>query len=78
MEHRRIYPILTKQLIIACFRHVDDMVAHDIRPTQNTEHTLNEFNELQPSIKFTTEKDLHESINFLHLTIHCKGTNLQL
>jgi hypothetical protein len=31
---------------------------------------LNEFNKLQPTIKFTTKKELHESINFLDLTIH--------
>jgi hypothetical protein len=31
---------------------------------------LNEFNKAQPTIKFTTEKELHDSINFLDLTIH--------
>jgi hypothetical protein len=31
---------------------------------------LNEFNKLQPTIKFTIEKELHESVNFLDLTIH--------
>jgi hypothetical protein len=30
---------------------------------------LNEFHKLQPSIKFTIEKELHESINFFDLTI---------
>jgi hypothetical protein len=35
----------------------------------NIDHTLNEFNKLQSTIKFTIEKE-HESINFLDLTIH--------
>jgi uncharacterized membrane protein len=43
----------------------------------NMENTLNKFNKLQPSIKFTIEKELHESLNILDLTIDCKDRNLQ-
>jgi hypothetical protein len=43
----------------------------------NTDHTINEFNKLQPTIKFTTEKEQQESINFLDLTIHRKDKKLQ-
>jgi hypothetical protein len=43
----------------------------------DVEHTLDKFNKLQPSIKFTIEKELHESINFLDLAIHRKDRNLQ-
>jgi hypothetical protein len=42
-----------------------------------TEQTLNEFNKLQPLIKFTMEKELHEEINFLDLTIHRKDKRLE-
>jgi hypothetical protein len=40
----------------------------------NTDHTIKEFNTLQPTIRFTTEKE-HESINFLDLVIHRNDTN---
>jgi hypothetical protein len=49
---------------------------HDQNKT-NTEHTFNKFKKLQPSIKFTLEKELHESIYVLGLTIHPKDRNLQ-
>jgi hypothetical protein len=42
----------------------------------NIEHTLNELNKLQPSIKFTKEKEVYDSINFLDLTIHSEVENL--
>jgi hypothetical protein len=43
----------------------------------NIDHTPNEFNKLQSTKKFTIEKEQHESINFLDLTIHRKDKNLQ-
>jgi hypothetical protein len=42
----------------------------------NTDHILNEFNKLQPTIKVTIEKEEHESINFLDLEIHRNDKNL--
>jgi hypothetical protein len=42
----------------------------------NIDHTLNEFNKLQQTITFTTEKE-QESINFLDIRIHWKDRNLQ-
>jgi hypothetical protein len=43
----------------------------------NMEQTLSEFNRLQPSIKYTIEKELHKEINFLGLTIHRKDKKLR-
>jgi hypothetical protein len=64
--------------MVAYFRYVDDiLMIYDQRKT-NIEHTHDEFNKLQPSIKFTIEKEPHESINFLELTMHRKDRNLQL
>jgi hypothetical protein len=42
----------------------------------NIHQTLNEFNRLQPTIKFTIEKEEHESIHFLDHTIHQKDKHL--
>jgi DNA-directed RNA polymerase subunit L len=38
----------------------------------NIEQILNEFNNIQPSIKFTIEKEQHTKINYLDITIHRK------
>jgi hypothetical protein len=51
-------------------------MTYDQRKT-NIEHTLDEFNKLQPSIKFTVQKKTYESINFLDIAINCKDRNLQ-
>jgi hypothetical protein len=77
MEHTQIYPILIEQQIIAYFRYVDDiLIIYDQNKT-NIDHTLNEFNKLQQTIKFTIEKKQQESINFLDIGIHRKDKNLQ-
>jgi hypothetical protein len=36
------------------------------------EQILNEFNNVQPSIKFTIKKEKHKEINYLDITIHRK------
>jgi hypothetical protein len=38
---------------------------------------LNEFNNIQPSIKFTIKKEQHEKINYSDNTIHCKDKRLE-
>jgi hypothetical protein len=77
MEHTQIYPILIQQQIIAYFRYVDDiLIIYDQNKT-GIDHTLNEFNKLQQTIKFTIEKEQQESINFLDIRIHRKDKNLQ-
>jgi hypothetical protein len=55
---------------------LDTSMIYDQNKT-NIEHTLIEFNKLQPSIKFTIEKELHESISFLDLTKHRKDKSLK-
>jgi hypothetical protein len=76
MKHTQIHPILIKQ-IIAYFRNVDDILIIYDQSKTNIDHTLNEFNKLQPTINFTIEKEEHESINFWDLEIHRNDKNLQ-
>jgi hypothetical protein len=73
--HTQIYPILIQQQITAYFRYVDILIIYDQNKT-SIDHTLNEFNKLQQTIKFTIEKE-QESINFLDIRIHRKYKNLQ-
>jgi hypothetical protein len=56
MERTQINHILKAQQIIAYFRYVDDILI--IYDNKNTDinQTLNEFNNLQPTLKFTIEK----------------------
>jgi hypothetical protein len=76
MEHTQKYPILIQQQIIAYFSYVDDvLIIHD-QNKANIDHTLNDFNKLQQTIKLTIEKE-QESINFLDIRIHWKDKNLQ-
>jgi hypothetical protein len=75
MEHKQIYQLLKIQQIIEYFWYFNDI--HTIYDKKTHKKTPNEFNNLQPSIRFTIEKELHEAINFLHLTIHCKDKKLK-
>jgi hypothetical protein len=68
MEHEQIYPILKTQEIIAYYRYIDDII-FDQNKT-NIEQTLREFNNIQPSIKFTIEKEQYEKISSLDITIN--------
>jgi hypothetical protein len=52
------------------------LIIYDEKKT-NIIHTLNKFNKLQPTINFTIEKEQHESINFLDITIYRKHNHLQ-
>jgi hypothetical protein len=50
---------------------------YNLWPKQNKrEQTLNEFNKLRPTIKFTVGKKLHNPINFLGLIIQCEDEKL--
>jgi hypothetical protein len=75
MEHEHIYPILKTQEIIAYCRYVDDII-YDQDKT-NIEQSLREFINIQPSVKFTIEREQHEIINYLDITIHRKDKKLE-
>jgi hypothetical protein len=75
VEHKHIYPILKTQEIITCYRYVDNII-YDQNKT-NIKQTLNEFNNIQPFIKFTIEKEQHEEINYFNITIHRKDKGLE-
>jgi hypothetical protein len=77
MEHTQIYDILKKQHIIGYFRYVDAiLIIYDNKKT-NLKDTINEFNKLQPTIKFTIKKENHKFINFLDIGIHREKENFQ-
>jgi hypothetical protein len=76
MEHKQLYPILTRHQIMGYFRYVDDILVIYNQNKTNIHEILAEFNKQAISIKFTVEEH-HNSINSLDLTIHRKRTKLE-
>jgi hypothetical protein len=73
----------TKQTLIKhsmnsiTYDHPENLLIMYDKNKTNTDQTLNEFNNLRSSRKFTIEKESHEEINFLDLTIHHKAEKLE-
>jgi pyruvate/oxaloacetate carboxyltransferase len=64
MEHTQIYHILKTQKIIAYFIYVDDILILYNNKNTNIDQTLNDFNNMQPTLKFTIEKEKHKNDTF--------------
>jgi hypothetical protein len=75
-EHIKVTEILTQHNIIGYFRYVDDiLVVYDENSTDIYKvHKV--FNSLAPTIKFTSETETDNSINFLNFSIQNKGNKL--
>jgi hypothetical protein len=56
---------------------VDDILIVYDRQKTIIEKTLEEFNNMQPTIKFTIEKEQKEKINYLYITIQRKNERLE-
>ena len=50
-------------------RYVDDIFILYDNKSDNSDNILNEFNNIHPSMKFTLEKQINCSLNFLDLTV---------
>jgi hypothetical protein len=69
LEHIKIVKILDKYQLIDYYRYVDNILIIYNKNTTNIENTLNEFNTIHPNTKFTMEKETHNTLNYLDLTI---------
>jgi phosphomannomutase len=69
LEHTTIIDILKKFQIIGYYRYVDDILISYNTHITSTNNALDEFNNIHPKIKFTMEKEINNTINFLHLSI---------
>jgi hypothetical protein len=78
LEHTIIFDILMKHQIIDYYRYADDILIIYNSHKTNIENTLYEFNNIHPNIKFTIEKEVNNTINFLDLSINKADNNLQL
>lgn len=61
--------ILNKYQIIDYYRQTDEILIIYNTQVTNINSTLDEFNIIHPEIKFTMEKESHNKINYLDLTI---------
>jgi hypothetical protein len=71
LEHSKLIKILNKHQIIDYHRYVDDILI-----LYNKNNTLDECNTIHPNIKFTMETEIHNTLNYLDLTITNKHNKL--
>jgi DNA-directed RNA polymerase subunit L len=77
MEHKQLYKILLKHKITGYFRYADDILTVYNQKQTNTDKTIIEFNKQNNNIEFKVEKEHHNSINFLDLTIHRRNKTVE-
>jgi regulator of sigma D len=73
MEHKYIYTILRTREIMSYYRYVDDILKIYDQHKTNIKQTLEEFNNIHPTI----EKEQQEKVNYLDITIHRKNKRLE-
>jgi len=75
VEHTAIDEVLIRSNILGYFRYVDILVAYNDSIT-DIEEVLSSFNNLVPTMKFTVENEIDNTINFLDITIQKGNENL--
>jgi hypothetical protein len=65
LEHTKIYNILRQHNIVGYFRYIDDILAVYDADDNNIQTVLQLFNNISPTLTFTTEHEDNNSINFL-------------
>jgi hypothetical protein len=76
LEYTEIANILKKHQIADYHRYVDDILIIYNTQRMNIYDTLNEFNAINPKLKFTVEEQSDYTINFLDLTITNRNSTL--
>ena len=75
LEEIHLTHLVNKHKITAYFRYVDDiLLIYDPQHT-NIQDIQNDFNMIHPNIKFTSETETNNKINYLDITIHRTPTN---
>jgi hypothetical protein len=69
MEHNHIVNILNKFHIQDYYRYVDDILMIYNEDTTNIDDMIGAFNLIHPNIQFTIEKQIHNALNYLDITI---------
>jgi len=69
IELTRIYTALLQNNILGYFRYVDDILTVYNDPTTYIDKVLESFSNATPTMKFTMEKEIDNTINFLDVTV---------
>jgi hypothetical protein len=64
LENSKLTEILNKRQIIDYHRYVDDILI-----LYNKNNTLDECNTIHPNTKFTMKTEIHNTLNYLYLTV---------
>jgi len=70
LENIRLAHLTEKQKIAGYFRYVDEILLIYDPDHANIQDITNEFNSLHPNLKFTTELETNNKLNYLNITIH--------
>jgi hypothetical protein len=62
--------------VIGYFRFVDDILVVNDTDKTNIHHVLNSFNNVMPTMNFTSEEEVDNNINFLDITISKINNNI--
>jgi hypothetical protein len=75
LEHNDIYKTLIKHKILGYFRYVNDILLIYDSTHKDINLMLQEFNNIQPNLQFRIEKEQHNKIDFLDITIQRTDKN---
>jgi len=77
VEHTATYEVLIRNNILGYFRYVDNiLIAYN--SITDIEEFLSSFNNLIPTMKFTMENEIDNTINFLDITIRKESRTFPL
>jgi hypothetical protein len=76
LKNTKIFIILKNYHLIGYFRCVDDILLVYKNGLTNFHEILNLFNKLSPTMTFTMEKEINNSINFIGITVHKTDHNI--
>jgi hypothetical protein len=77
IEHSIIINVLQNYKILGYYRYVDDILFVYNKQLTDINNTFKQFNEINPKLQFTIEKEKDNVINFLDITIIKNPDNIQ-
>jgi len=70
LENIHLAHLAEKHKITGYFRYVDYILLIYVSDHTNIQDIANDFNTLHPNLKFTTEMETNNTLNYLDITLH--------
>jgi hypothetical protein len=77
IEHNIIVNVLQNYKVLGYYRYVDDIILVYKKQITDINNRQKQFNEINPKLQFTIEKENDNVINFLDVTVIRKPNNVQ-